>query len=211
MYLPPAFREDRLELQHRLMRERPLALLVTAGPAGLMANLVPFLIYSDEGKCGTLRAHVARANAQWKELSAVAECMVVFQDGGGYITPNWYPTKAETHKVVPTWNYAAVQAWGRPRAVEDAGWLRRQIGDLTSIHEGGRPAPWRVDEAPADFIAAQIQAIVGVEIPIERIEGKWKMSQNRSEADRQGVVDGLMAEGGPSAELARTIQAANGS
>jgi predicted FMN-binding regulatory protein PaiB len=128
MYLPPAFREDRLELQHRLMRERPLALLVTAGPAGLMANLVPFLIYSDEGKCGTLRAHVARANAQWKELSAVAECMVVFQDGGGYITPNWYPTKAETHKVVPTWNYAAVQAWGRPRAVEDAGWLRRPDG-----------------------------------------------------------------------------------
>jgi len=209
MYLPSAFREDRLDLQHELIRTRPLGLLVTAGPAGLLANLVPFLIYAEEGKFGILRAHVARANAQWRELGLVSECMVIFQDAGGYITPNWYPTKAETHKVVPTWNYAAVQAWGKPRAIEDAGWLRRQIGDLTRSQEQARPAPWSVEDAPVDFVAAQIQAIVGVEIPIERIEGKWKMSQNRNEADRQGVVAALTAEGGPSADLARTVKARN--
>jgi len=209
MYLPSAFREDRLDLQHELIRERPLGLLVTAGPAGLLANLVPFLIYAEEGKFGTLRAHVARANAQWRELSLVSECMVVFQDPGGYITPNWYATKAETHKVVPTWNYATVQAWGKPRAVEDAAWLRRQIGDLTRSQEQARPAPWSVEDAPVDFVAAQIQAIVGVEIPIERIEGKWKMSQNRNEADRKGVVAGLTAEGGASVDLARIVAERN--
>jgi transcriptional regulator len=191
------------------MRDRPLALLVTAGPAGLLANLVPFLVYPDEGKFGTLRAHVARANAQWRELAAVSECLVIFQDAGGYITPNWYATKSETHKVVPTWNYECVQAWGKPRAIEDAAWLRRQIGDLTRTQEQSRPAPWSVDDAPADFIAAQIQAIVGIEIPIERIEGKWKMSQNRNEADRKGVIEGLTAEGGPSAALAQAMKTTN--
>ena len=204
MYLPPAFREDRLEVQHDLIRAHPLGMLITAGPGGLLANTIPFLVYSDGDK-GTLRAHVARANAQWKELSAVTECLVVFQGAQSYITPNWYPTKQETHKVVPTWNYITVQVRGRPRAVEDANWLLRQITDLTNAQEARQPAPWKVADAPADFVAAQIQAIVGIEIPIDRIEGKWKVSQNRNEADRKGVVAGLTAQGEASAAMARSV------
>ncbi len=159
-----------------------------------MANSVPFTAYPEEG-AGVLRAHVARANFQWQELSATAECLVVFQGPQAYVSPTLYPTKAETHKVVPTWNYATVHVWGRPQAIEDAVWLRRQIDDLTAAREGRRPNPWKVADVPADFIAAQLKAIVGIEIAITRIEAKWKMSQNRSEADRQGVVEGLRAGG----------------
>ena len=191
MYIPASFRESDPAALHALMRAHPLALLVTHGPAGLMASPVPFLVYPDEGAHGVLRAHVARANPHWRELAGVAECLVVFQGEAGYVSPSWYPTKAETGRVVPTWNYAAVHAWGRPQAVEDSVWLRRQLADLTHAQEGRRPLPWAVDDAPADFIDAQLKAIVGIEIPIARIEGKWKMSQNRSPADRAGVVRGL--------------------
>jgi transcriptional regulator len=166
---------------------------------------VPFIGYPEEG-AGVLRAHVARANPQWRELPSATECLVVFQGPQAYISPTLYPTKAETHKVVPTWNYATVHVWGRARAIEDAGWLRRQIDDLTLAREGSRPNPWKVADAPADFIAAQLKAIVGIEIAITRIEAKWKMSQNRNEADRQGVADGLRAEGGAQqAEVARLV------
>ena len=195
MHLPAHFREDHREAQHELIRAHPLGTLVSAGPGGLMANLVPFLIYPEEGEFGTLRAHLARANAQGTELAAVDECMVVFRGQDAYITPSWYPTKQQTGKVVPTWNYATVHAWGKPRVIEDAAWLRRLLGDLTRSQEHHRPAPWQVGDAPDDFIAAQMKGIVGVEIPLARIEGKWKMSQNRGEADRQGVADGLRGEG----------------
>jgi len=195
VYQPPAFREDRLEVQHALIRAHPLGLLVTAGPGGLMANPIPFLIYPEGSERGTLRAHFARGNPQGRELAAVTDCLVVFQGPQDYVTPSWYATKRETGKVVPTWNYATVHAWGRPRLSEDAGWLRRQIDDLTLSREGRRPAPWKVDDAPADFVAAQIKGIVGLEIPIDRIEGKWKMSQNRPQADRAGVVEGFQEEG----------------
>ena len=206
MYLPPAFREDRPEIQHELIRSHPLATLITAGPAGLMANLLPVLVYPDEGPFGTLRAHLARANAQWKELAAVRECLVVFQGPQHYISPSWYATKKETGKVVPTWNFAMVQARGAPRVIEDAAWLRRQLEVLTRSQEGGRPEPWQVDDAPAAFIEAQMRAIVGLEIPIARIEGKWKMSQNRPEADRRGVVEGLHAQADErSAEVAALV------
>jgi transcriptional regulator len=205
MYLPAHFREDRRDVQFDLIRSHPLGLLVSNGPGGLMANSVPFVAYPGEG-AGVLRAHVARANPQWKELSTATECLVVFQGPQAYISPNLYPTKAETHKVVPTWNYATVHVWGRPRAIEDAGWLRRQIDDLTSAREGHRTDPWKVADAPADFIAAQLKAIVGIEIAITRLEAKWKMSQNRNEADRQGVAAGLRAEGGAEqAEVARLV------
>ncbi|MES2535930.1 MAG: FMN-binding negative transcriptional regulator [Pseudomonadota bacterium] len=205
MYLPPAFREDRLEHQHALVRAHPFGLLVIAGSAGLSANPLPFVMYSDEGEFGTLRAHFSRGNPLWTELSAVQECLVVFQGPQHYITPSWYPTKQETGKVVPTWNYATVHAWGAPRVVDDAAWLRRQLEDLTHSQEGARPAPWRVDDAPASFIAAQMNGIIGVEIPIVRIEGKWKVSQNRTEAERQGVIDGLRAEGGAGAVMAGLV------
>ena len=191
MYQPPHFREDRLEVQHQLIRAHPLGLVFTAGPAGLMANAIPFLVDADASAKGTLRGHFARANPQLGELTAVEECLVVFQGPQAYITPSWYATKRETGKVVPTWNYVTVHAWGRPTVRDDASWLRRQIEDLTRSREAGRAAPWRVSDAPEGFIAGQAKGIVGVEIVIARIEGKWKVSQNRPVEDRAGVVAGL--------------------
>ena len=191
MYQPPHFREDRLEVLHALMRAHPLGLLVSGGPGGLMANPVPFLLHADMSERGTLHCHVSRANPHWRELQTVAECLVVFQGPQRYITPSWYETKRATGKVVPTWNYATVHAWGPPRVIEDTEWLRANVEALTRAHEGPRPAPWAVDDAPPDFVAAQLRGIVGIEIPIDRIEGKWKVSQNRTDADRAGVVAGL--------------------
>jgi len=195
VYLPPHFREDRRDVQHALVRARPLGTLVTAGPAGLVANHVPFLLYADEGPYGTLRAHLARANPQLAELAQVNECLAIFHGDEDYISPGWYATKRETGKVVPTWNFMTVHAWGAPRVIDDAAWLRRQVEDLTNVHEARQPAPWQVDDAPADYLATMLKGIVGVEIPIARIEGKWKMSQNRSEADRAGIRAGLRAQG----------------
>ena len=191
MHIPPAFREDRTEVLHDLIRLHPLGLLTTAGEGGLVATPIPFLVYADEGHNGTLRAHMARANPHWRALQGAAECLVVFMGPQGYVTPSWYPSKQETQKVVPTWNYVTVHAWGKPRLVEDAAWLRRQLDDLTHTQESARPKPWAIGDAPDDYIAAQMRAIVGIEIPIERIEGKWKLSQNRTEADRTGVIAGL--------------------
>jgi transcriptional regulator len=205
MYQLPAFREDRLEVQHALIRAHPLGFLISAGPDGLIANLLPFLVDADGSERGTLRVHMARANPQWRELETLEECLVVFQGPHDYVTPSWYATKRETGKVVPTWNYATVHAWGRPRVVNDADWLRRQLDDLTLSREGTRPAPWKVDDAPADFVAMQMKAIVGVEIPISRIEGKWKMSQNRPEADRIGVVAGFREQGDAGERIAAVV------
>jgi len=205
MYQPPHFREDRLEVQHALIRAHPLGLVITAGPAGLVANAIPFLIDPGGLELGVLRCHLAKANQQWRELSTVEECLVVFQGPQAYITPSWYAAKREHGKVVPTWNYATVHAWGKPQVIDDQAWLRRQIAGLTDLREGRRPAPWAVDDAPADFIGSQIRGIIGVEIPISRIEGKWKMSQNRSEADRLGVVEGLAEIGGEDAEVGRLV------
>ena len=195
MYQPPAFREDRPEVQHALIRKHPLGLLITAGPAGLLANLFPFLLDAEGAEKGTLRLHMARANPQWRELEAIEECLVVFQGPQDYVTPSWYATKRETGKVVPTWNYATVHAWGRPRVMNDDSWLRRQIEDLTVSREAQRAQPWLVSDAPEDFVVMQMRAIVGIEIPILRIEGKWKMSQNRPEADRAGVIAGFRETG----------------
>jgi transcriptional regulator len=196
MYEPPHFRTEDVAAQAALIRACPLGLLVSAGAGGLMANPVPFLL--DEGAGGecTLRAHLARANPQWRDLDGLAECLVVFQGPDRYVTPSWYATKRETGKVVPTWNYATVQARGRPRVIEDEVWLRRQIDDLTRMQEAGRDAPWSVADAPPAFTAAQIRGIVGIEIPIAQLTGKWKVSQNRTEADRAGVAAGLRRDAG---------------
>lgn len=195
MYLPSAFREDSLEVQHDFIRAHPLGVLMTGGEGGLMANHIPCLLYP-EGPQGVLRLHMARANPQWKELAAGAECLLVFHGAQAYITPSWYATKAETHKVVPTWNFVAVHVWGTPTVHDNPAWVRAQIGALTDAQEKARAQPWRVEDAPEDFIAAQMRAIVGVEIAITRIEGKWKVSQNRNAADRQGVAAGLAGEQG---------------
>jgi transcriptional regulator len=204
MYQPPHFREDRIEVQHALIRDYPLGLLISAGAGGLMANPIPFLLDSGRTNPGVLRCHLARANPQWRELTGVDECMAVFQGPQSYVTPSWYAAKRETGKVVPTWNYATVHVWGRPSVIEDAAWLRCQIDGLTALQEGRRTPPWSVSDAPDDFIAAQVKGIVGVEILISRIEGKWKVSQNRPENDRAGVVNGLTGEG-DTAGMARLV------
>lgn len=195
MYLPVHHRETDPAQLHALIRARPLGLLVTHGPAGLVANPIPFLLDPDRGENGTLVAHMARANPQWREADGAREALVVFQDADSYITPAWYETKRETGKVVPTWNYATVHAYGPLRAIDDPAWLRNQVTRLTEGHEASRQMPWAVSDAPDDFVAMQLRAIVGIEIPIARMEGKWKVSQNRSEADRAGVVEGLRETG----------------
>jgi transcriptional regulator len=190
MYQPPAFRENRPEVMHGLIRTHPLGLLICA-VGGLQANLVPFLLDAEAGPHGTLRTHVARANPQWRALAGAEECLAVFQGPQAYVTPGWYETKRQTGRVVPTWNFAVVQCRGRPRVIEDADWLRAQATALTETHEAQRAQPWAVSDAPEEFVAAQLRGIVGVEIPILRMEGKWKASQNRPEADRAGVAEGL--------------------
>ena len=207
MYQPTHFRENRLEVQHALIHAHPLRLLVTQAAGSLDANQVPFLLDTTASPLGTLRAHVARANPVWRDLEAAREVMVVFQAVDSYVTPSWYAAKREHGKVVPTWNYAIVQAWGRPRTIEDAAWLGTQIRALTTRHEAARAEPWAVDDAPASFVATQIRAIIGIEIEITRIEGKWKASQNRPPADREGVVAGLEREGDErSAAMAKMVR-----
>jgi transcriptional regulator len=194
MYQPPHHREDRLEVQHALIRAHPFGALVSLGSSGLVANSIPFIL-EPTPPYGVLKGHVARANSQWRDFDADVEALVIFQGVERYITPSWYATKRETGKVVPTWNYVMVHVWGRMRAVEDRDWLAAQTAALTAEHEGGRSEPWTVTDAPAPFVEAQLKGIVGIEIPIARIEGKWKVSQNRPEADRVGVVEGLREDG----------------
>jgi len=195
MYQPQHFREDDPAVQHALIRAHPLGLLVTSGAGGLEANLIPFVLDPPEGGPAMLRGHLARPNGQWRDFDAGVGALVVFQGPEAYITPSWYAAKAETGKVVPTWNYVVVQVHGPMRAVEDAGWLRRQIEDLTNSQEALRAAPWAVADAPAPYVEAQIRGIVGVEIAVTRIEGKWKASQNRPAEDHPGIIAGLAADG----------------
>jgi transcriptional regulator len=190
MYLPEQFRVDDVAALHALMRARPFATLVSAGAGGLMATHLPTVL-KDDGAYGTIECHVARANPHWRDFAAGAEALLIFQGPEGYITPNWYPSKAEHGKVVPTWNYAVVHAHGRAQAMDDVAWLRRHVGELTAQQEAGEAKPWAVTDAPDSFIAGMARAIVGIRLPIARLEGKWKMSQNREMKDREGVVAGL--------------------
>ena len=207
MYEPPLHRQDDLAAQHELIRRHPLGLLVTHGSQGLLANAMPFLIDPAAGKFGKLSAHMARANGQWRDLAEAGDALVVFQGSEHYISPSWYATKRETGKVVPTWNYVMVQARGTARVIEDAEWLRAQIAALTQTQETPRPAPWAVSDAPEDFVTAQVRQIVGLEIEITDIRGKWKASQNRNVADRTGVVAGLEGDGDPQAlAMAAVVQ-----
>lgn len=191
MYNPSSFRVTDQTGLHAFVQAHPLGLLITNTDEGLLASSIPFLLYPDEGDHGVLRAHLAKANHHWHALESANECLIVFQGPHGYVTPSWYPGKTENHKVVPTWNYSMVQCRGTATVFQDAAWLRQQIADLTDFHERGRTMPWSVNDAPADFIDGQIKAIIGIEIPITQIEGKFKLSQNRIEQDRQGVIDGI--------------------
>lgn len=207
MYLPEHFSESRVEVMHALMREHPLAVFVTLGPDGLNANHLPIEIDPEPAPFGTLRGHVARANPVWRDFAADVDALVVFQGPAIYVTPAWYPTKRETGKVVPTYNYAVVHAYGPLRIVEDAAWLRNLVERLTEKFEATRADPWHVNDAPASYIDAQLRAIVGIEIPISRLLGKWKMSQNKAAVDRGGVARGLRASDDPAAgALARLVE-----
>ena len=193
MYLPSHFEETRTEVLHALLRAHPLGLLVTQdGGGALAANSVPFVLDADPaGGPGILRAHVARANPLWREARADVESLVVFQGPQAYISPSFYPSKAEHGKVVPTWNYVMVQARGQLRAIDDAAWVRAFVTRLTERHEAPRAKPWAVSDAPDDYIASMVKAIVGIELTLTALTGKWKVSQNRSLADRTGVAKGL--------------------
>ncbi|MET0482220.1 MAG: FMN-binding negative transcriptional regulator, partial [Aestuariivirgaceae bacterium] len=192
MYVPPAFREDDLAVLHALMRDTRLANLVTATGEGLVAIPLPLFLVPEEGSNGTLYGHVARANPQWR-LQPLSDAMALFTGKDAYVSPSWYASKAEHGKVVPTWNYIAVHAYGPIEFFEDANRLLDVVTRLTNLHEGGRAPAWTVDDAPEAFIRAQLRGIVGLRIPITRLEGKRKMSQNRSAADRAGVAAGLAA------------------
>ena len=207
MYLPPAFKLDDLASLHAMMCRCPLATLVTRSGEQMVADSIPFLLDAAPGSQGVLRGHVARANPLWQAHPASAEVLVIFSGPNHYISPAWYPSKRETGKVVPTWNYAAVHAHGLLRVHDDPVWVRQQIDELTRCHEAGRTPPWTVSDAPEDFIAAQMKAIVGIEIAITRIEGKLKASQNRTPPDREGVVAGLAASGGDQARAMRELVA----
>ena len=195
MYQPPLHREDRLEIQHALIETHPFGLLISIGPDGLLANGVPFILKREHGELGMLKAHIARANSQWQNLDG-QQVLVVFQGPLSYVTPSFYETKKETGKVVPTWNYAMVQARGVAHVYTDLTWLSTQVNELTDHQEAGLAHPWAVNDAPEQYIQSQLRGIIGIEIPITAIEGKWKVSQNRPEADRRGVAQGL-AEANP--------------
>ena len=192
MYTPPAFREDDPATLRAMMREARLATLVTATAEGLQATPLPLYLVEGEGEFGTLYGHVAKANAQWR-LAPQGDGLAIFSGPDAYVTPSWYAAKREHGKVVPTWNYAAVHVHGPVEFFEDAGRLRDVVSRLTDLHETGRADAWSVSDAPEPFVQAQLKGIVGVRMPITRIEGKRKMSQNRSVEDRLGVHSGLSA------------------
>lgn len=196
MYVPPAFKDNDIESIHATIRIARLANLVTATADGPVATPLPLFLDETEGEHGVLYGHMAKANPQWR-LAPVGEALAIFAGPEAYVTPSWYATKQETGKVVPTWNYIAVHAYGPVEFFQEPERLLDAVTRLTNLHEKPRAEPWAVSDAPADFIAAQLRGIVGVRIPVTRFEGKRKMSQNRPEADRIRVVAGLAASDKP--------------
>ena len=207
MYVPQAFAETRIEVLHQLIREHALGVVVTLGSDGLNANHIPWELASAPAPYGMLRGHVARGNSVWRDFSSTIDALVVFQGPQAYITPSWYQTTKETGKVVPTFNYIVVHAYGPLRVVEDKAWLRGLVERLTERFEAARPEPWKVADAPSEFIEKQLGAIVGLEIPIRRLVGKWKVSQNRPDVDRDGVIRGLREmDNAVAAAMARAVE-----
>ena len=208
MYVPAMFEERDAATLHELMRAFPFATLMTTSADGLNAEHILMEVDAQPAPLGTLRGHVARANPVWRGLADGQPALAVFHGPSAYISPSWYPSKRAHGKVVPTWNYIAVHARGTARSVDDAAWLRGLVGRLTDAHEAGRADAWRVEDAPAEFLDAMLRGIVGIELPIETLQGKWKLSQNRPEADVQGTIDGLITSGGAAAcAVAAAMQA----
>ena len=191
MYLPAPFAETRPEPLHRIIREHPFGMLVTHSAAGLDADHLPFLFDAETGPAGTLQAHIARSNPLCNELADGADVMVVFMGAQGYISPNWYPSKHEAHRQVPTWNYEVVHAHGRLRIVDDGKFVRPVVARLTRRHEAGEPKPWKMGDADRAYLDRMVKMIVGIEVELSRLEGKRKLGQNRELRDREGAVSAL--------------------
>ena len=207
MYIPPHFNEDRIDVLHDAIRQGGLATLVTMTAEGMIASHLPLLLDPDPAPYGTLIGHLARANPQTKTTDAAVQAMVVFHGPEGYISPSLYATKKETGKVVPTWNYVAIHAYGTIEFFDDPARLLNVVTRLTDQYETPRALPWAVTDAPADFVQGMLRGIVGLAIPIARLEGKYKMSQNRPKTEHAGIVSGLEAEGRPdlAAQVARSL------
>lgn len=197
MYVPQHFEETRIDELHRLIRDYPLGVMVLHGPDGLDAHHLPFELNAADGEHGHLIAHVARANPVWQQIRDGEEVLVVFRGGDAYISPNWYPSKHETHRHVPTWNYRVVHAHGKIRVRDDERFVRGVVARLTRTHESrtGAPRPWRMTDSDKDYIDRMLTAIVGIEVALTRLIGKWKLSQNREPRDRVGAADELRKRG----------------
>lgn len=208
MYLPHPFEETRIDVLHALMRTHPFAVLVTQSERGLEANHLPLVLVADVSPLGTLQGHIAKANPLRDQ--AALDALVIFQGPHAYVSPSWYPSKQEGGNAVPTWNYVVLHARGPLRLIEDPEWLRQHLNDLTDAHEAARTTPWKLEDSSDDYINRLMRGIVGIEIPIASISGKWKLSQNRSASDRAGVIAGLEQEESPEAlalaDLMRSIQ-----
>lgn len=195
MYLPKQFEEPDMDVLHALIRAKPLATLVTFNASGIEANHIPLLLTVDRKPYGTLCGHVARSNPLWQDHPEDSDVLVIFHGAESYITPSWYASKAETGKVVPTWNYISVQAKGKLHVIHDSGWILSQLESLTSQNEAEFEHPWAISDAPHEFTSKLVEAIVGIEIVITELKGKWKVSQNQSDQDRYSVVNGLRKHG----------------
>jgi len=194
MYLPRHFQQTDIAVLHELIRTRPLATLVTLGSGGLNANHVPLHVDSEPVPLGTLRGHVARANPMWSDLRADVAALAIFHGPQAYVSPSWYPTKQQTGLVVPTWNYVAVHVYGSLRIIDDAAWVRGLLQTLTTEHEAAQPMPWSMSDAPEEFVARMIASVVGIELVISGLSGKYKTSQNQPSENRAGVVHALRAQ-----------------
>ena len=193
MYIPRANEEKRIPVLHDLIRAHSFGSLITMGPSGILATHLPLVFEEDGSEYGTLKAHVSRANPQWRSFDKSVDALAIFSGPHHYISASWYPGAVDPGTEVPTWNYVTVHAYGTLRAIEDAAWLRAHVSALTDIHEANSTPPWTVGNAPEDYFASQIKGIVGFELPIRRLEGKWKTSQNRNATDRAAVAKGLAA------------------
>ncbi len=192
---------------HSLIKAHPLATLIVLTDNGLEANHIHFFLSENEVEFGVLRGHVARANLAWQNFKPECEALIVFSGEQNYITPSWYPTRMDTGKVVPTWNYTAVHAYGNLQIKQETSWIRRHLEQLTSRYESSIDGNWKVSDAPDDFIGRLMETIVGIEIPISRLEGKWKVSQNQPEQNRDGVVQGLRGLAGAECPMAGLVEA----
>jgi transcriptional regulator len=209
MYVPKHFEEDRLDVLAAFMREHPFATLVSMNEGELIATHLPLVWDPDPAPFGTLTGHVARANPHGRHLATGVASLAIFHGPEGYVSPSWYPSKHEHGKVVPTWNYVAVHAYGELEVIDDVEWSRGLVTRLTEVHESTLPEPWRVTDSPEAYVAQLLKAILGLSIPVSRLEGKWKLGQNRPAADYDGAIAGLTQRGEPGSRAVAAVMAAH--